>query len=424
MLISAAKTVLSLTFLFAGVEVNTLDGEAVTGELQSLDATSALLSTSTGEVIVAAENLLQIRFNEPSAAEKPGTLEVALADGSVIPSESITASAASVELNSKMLGSVPVNRATVRAVRLQPANEDWAPAWQAFLERENEEDLLIVVKRDGSGLDFLSGVVSTIGAEEIVFLLDGDEIPVPLERVFGVVFPESEQKRQVAAAVTVRFPDGSSLRFGSVEMTEETLRGQTSWGREVSLPLANVAEIDFSAGRLHYLSDLEPITERYFGLDPPGREWGDLFSEDLETRDGLSSLWRMSRDRFANNGHPPLSLRGKTYRKGLCIFPKALIEYALDGRYSDLKAVVGVDDDVAFNQRRGFPPTAVELVIEADGQEVFRKLVKAPDAAIPLNLDLKGVSTLSISVDFGDGSSTCDYLDLADARLIVDTTKE
>jgi hypothetical protein len=66
----------------------------------------------------------------------------------------------------------------------------------------------------------------------------------------------------------------------------------------------------------------------------------------------------------------------------------------------------------------------VELRVEADGAEVFRKLINAPDKPFLLDLDLSDVTTLTVIVDFGDGQSTCDYLDLADAKLIVDTKQK
>ena len=52
----------------------------------------------------------------------------------------------------------------------------------------------------------------------------------------------------------------------------------------------------------------------------------------------------------------------------------------------------------------------------------MKRLVEATAEPFPLELDLSGVNTLNVIVDFGDGESTCDYLDLADARLIIDTS--
>ena len=426
MLITATKSLLTLSLFLLNVEVTTLDGQNKSGKLESLTSEAATLQTADQEESIPLESLLEVKNSDAVPPDVVSPFQVLLRDDSVIPADSVIATAKEIQCSAAVPGDCAIPRSTVRGLRLQEENEEWTPAWNAFLDRENEQDLLIVVKRDGSGLDFLGGVVSTVDAEQVVFLLDGDEIPVPRQRVFGVVFPADGENEELNGDISVLLSGNAKLSFASLELSAgiEELRGETSWGQELELPLSAVSSIDFSSGRLHYLSDLEPITERYFGLDPPGKEWGDLFDDDSDTRTGYSSLWRMSRDRFPHNGRPQLSLGGKTYTKGLCIFPKALIEYALDEQYTKLTAFVGVDDDVAFNQRKGHPPTAVELLIEADGDEVFRKIVKATDTAIPLDLDVSGVATLSISVDFGDNDSTCDFLDLAEARLIVDTSNK
>jgi hypothetical protein len=44
-------------------------------------------------------------------------------------------------------------------------------------------------------------------------------------------------------------------------------------------------------------------------------------------------------------------------------------------------------------------------------------LISAHDQPVPLRLMVAGRSTLEVEVDFGDGSSVCDWLDLADAKL-------
>jgi hypothetical protein len=371
-------------------------------------------------------NVIDVRFgnsDEPPAPKQSNAQFVQLLDGSALLVSDIEATAEFVTAGSAESKSLRIPRSAVRATRLQTLEEDWEPQWAAFLQRNNNKDLLIVAKRDGSGLDFLAGVVSAVGAEEVPFLLDGDEIPVPRARVFGIVFAKQDPKASVLnGSIRLSLTDGTQLMASKLSLTGETLNVDTSWGQSLDVSMDRLAAIDFSSGRIHFLSDLEPLSEQYFGLDPPGREWGPLFEEDRATRTGMSRQWKMSRDSFPNSGRPPLTLRGKQYRKGLCIFPSARVEYALDGRYSSLQAVVGVDDEVAFNQLAGKPPSVVELRVESDGDEVFRKLVTAPEEPVELKLDLKGVTTLAIIVDFGDESSTCDYLDIANARLFVDTS--
>lgn len=419
----AIAKIITLSLALIDVRVISLSGAPVSGQLRQLDETNISLTSVENETTnLPLGDILEVEFLESGApAGDELESEAVLRDGSRIPLTNAEATAETATLETDGLGQLTIPRSDIRAFRLQPLKPEWQAQWNAFLERNNDKDLLIVAKRDESGLDFLSGVVSRIGIEDVPFLLDGDEIPVPRARVFGVVFPAEERRATPTETFAVKFADGTILNASTIQFADDEFRFESAWGQEIAVAASKLTKIDFSSGRLHYLSDLEPLTERYFGLDPPGKEWGTLFDEDAETRTGLSSQWRFSRDRFPNNGRPPLMLDRRVYAKGLCIFPSATLEYALDEKYSRFTAMVGVDDDVAFNQQPGRPPTAVELRIELDGKGTLRKLIKAPDKALAVDLNLTGVTTLTIVVDFGDGESTCDYLDLADAKLIVDT---
>jgi hypothetical protein len=109
-----------------------------------------------------------------------------------------------------------------------------------------------------------------------------------------------------------------------------------------------------------------------------------------------------------------LRLRGREYTKGLCIHSRTEISWPLDGRFSLLDGVAGIDDEVAFNGTH-----SVSLKISGDGAVLFEKLISTNDDPIPLRISLEGVSTLTVLVDFGDGDSVCDWLDLADAKMVI-----
>jgi hypothetical protein len=117
-------------------------------------------------------------------------------------------------------------------------------------------------------------------------------------------------------------------------------------------------------------------------------------------------------------GPLPLTLKGKIYKKGVWLFPKCRIDYALDGQYSTFQTIAGIDDEVASNCSTPDNPSRVQLTILADGDEVWKRLIEAPADPVSINLDVSKIRTLSILVDFGDGDSACDFLDLADARLL------
>jgi hypothetical protein len=54
---------------------------------------------------------------------------------------------------------------------------------------------------------------------------------------------------------------------------------------------------------------------------------------------------------------------------------------------------------------------------------LFDELISAQDPPRVLRLSVSGRSTLEAEVDFGDGSSVCDWLDLADAKLWLNQQK-
>ncbi|MFN9977552.1 MAG: NPCBM/NEW2 domain-containing protein, partial [Phycisphaerae bacterium] len=86
--------------------------------------------------------------------------------------------------------------------------------------------------------------------------------------------------------------------------------------------------------------------------------------------------------------------------------------------YQSLEAVIGIDDEVAGNQ-----DSAVLVTITGDGQSLYSQQIRTSDDPQPLKLAVDQIATLTILVDFGDGDSSCDWLDLADARLILRTEK-
>lgn len=416
-MISVVKFSIALA-LVADVNVELLDGTTLTGDVRELEEDSFTLVVDGSDERRSIDEVKQIRFLSPQPAKDDG-LVATLRDGSEIAAGRMTATAAEVTIESAALEKAILPRDQVRSLLLQKIEDEQRPQWVAFLDRSNKRDLLIVKKRDEAGLDFLTGVVSAVTDETVPFLLDGSEIPVPRERIVGVVFAKNDTPSGRPEGARVSLVDGTSLLSPEIFLEDDRLIFATGWDEFLEAKLSSVDSIDYSVGRFHYLSDLPVFRETYFGLQPEGDAWGTQFENDRSTRDGLSSPWRMSRDRFPNTGRPPLTLRGRRFSKGLCIFPSARIEFVLDGRYSALQAVVGVDDDVAFNQQKGQPQTAVELRIEKDGEQVIRKLIRALDDPFDLNVDLTGADTLSLIVDFGDGSSVCDYLDLAEARLLV-----
>ena len=418
-----------LTLAAIDVDVTSLDGSKVNGKLSGLTEQTVVITNAVdGQQELDLSSIVEIRgiSTDTTTNDALPNQQLLLADGSAVEFSELVVTPADAEGKGDWLSDIKVPRSALRAVRFQEMQSEWTAEWNAFLKRDNQKDLLIRVKRDGSGLDFADGVVGAVTADTVFFRLDGTEHPIPRNRMFGIVFARSQNADTLLEGqISVFGPQKSQVNVRQVELSDDNLTVTTSWGQKYVLPGPSVRSIDFSSGRFHYLSDIDPVRERYFGTAPPGQSLGLFTPEEEATRTGNAALYRMSRDAFpyGSGGRPPLMLRGMIYRKGLCIFPSAKIDYALDGRYSKLVTLVGVDDEVAFNSPLAGPDWAVALRIEGDSNVLWEQLIKAPEDPIPVEIDLTGVQTLSLIVDFGDGQRYCDYLDLVNARLIVNTTK-
>jgi NPCBM/NEW2 domain len=387
-------------------QLKLLSGQTIDGQLKAITADVVSIATDGATQAISLTDVLEILHTSQKTAAKQ-VQEVRLKDGSVLSCDTIRRAAHSLTAESSVLGSLTIPATSVAAVRLQKLDDSVAAQWTTFLGRNADKDLLVVPKRDGSGLDFLSGIVSSVSNTEISFLLDGDTIPVPAPRVFGIVFADNtESAMSASTAVTTISHD--TLLATQVTVANEELQCRASWGQQLTLPLDAVTRIDLSRGRIHYLSDLKPIAENFMGIDPEG----DLFAGLIDPRIART-LYGPARDHTIE-GRSPLRLRGQTFARGLCIHSKTELVFALDRKYKSLEAIAGVDDQVAFNLNR-----QVLLIVSADGDELYRHTFNSQDDPVTLSIPVSDAQTLTILVDYADNNSQCDWLDLADARLIL-----
>jgi hypothetical protein len=410
---------MTLLFLLATVlipaeaKVSMLDGQIRSGELTAISASELTLQEAGSEVRLALADVMAVDFPAVESSTATATQVLMLTDGSRLFASEISRSAKSVTAQTEWLGAIELNSEIVHAARLQAENPAFANQWATFLKRESEKDLLIVAKRDGSGLDFLSGVISTVSSETVEFLLDGETIPVPAARVYGVIFSHSAvtpnaRLQESTSEIRLLSAHGDTVAARTLTLTSGQLQIEAGWGQKLSVPFDRLQRIDLSSGRIQYLSELATLTERFDGVDPENSLLAGLI--DLEQQ---RQLFGPRRDTTIER-QAKLRLRGREFEKGLCIHSRTEISWALDGQFSSLECLAGIDDEVAFNGSH-----SVLLRISGDDQVLFEQLIRTDDEPLPLKLPLDGISTLRVLVDFGDGESVCDWLDLADAKLVL-----
>jgi hypothetical protein len=129
-------------------------------------------------------------------------------------------------------------------------------------------------------------------------------------------------------------------RMGGVTVT-------TPAGARIDFNYDQIARLDYSTGKLDYLSDLAPLNLK---TEPSRFDTG-------EARD----RWFVYKD--SNLDNRPIRLGGTVFKKGLTLLPEVELTYDLKGQYREFSAVVGIDDE---SKGEG----EVTLVIEGDGKEL------------------------------------------------------
>lgn len=389
-------------------KISMLDGQAHSGALVAVSSADVEITENGANVKLPIDDVMVIEFPATASITSEETQMLFFSDGSQVHGTGISRTAKSLTAQTTLFGAVDASVDSIHAVRLQAENSAFTQQWNTFLKRDAEKDNLVVAKRDGSGLDFLAGIVSSVTATQVEFLLDGETIPVPAERVYGIVFARTKNASPAHATIQLTSSVGDMLAAKSITLEGDQFKTETAWGQTVLIPLNSVQKIDLSSGRIQFLSDLPALAERFDGVDPENSLFSGLINADQQKLlfgpQRNTTIERQSR----------LRLRGREFAKGLCIHSKTEMQWDLEKKFSAMECLVGIDDEVAFNGSH-----AVALKITGDGNVLFERLIATTDDPLPLRLSLEGVSELTVLVDFGDGSSVCDWLDIADAKLVI-----
>lgn len=371
------------------VEVSTLQGEPRVGEWRGLTETSVNLSQGGQDASVPLGEVLEVRFRQVAAAkfEKP-VVGISLWDGSSLTGSQIKIASKKVELTSPVLGQTNLPQLDVATMRFADRLTSVDDQWIKLTEKDRKSDLLVIRKEEV--LDFLDGVFVELTEKSVKFLIDGDEVSIKREKVFGLLFAP-RQGASKAPTVRLELSNGDVMMATSLSGSGESLMARLVSKAEVSVAAEHLKAIDLSQGKLRYLSQMEPREVKYTPY--------------------FDTTWEYRRDTNMDGG--PLRLGNKIYPRGLCIHSKTLLKYRLGGEYRRLQAVMGIDHLVASN---GYADC--RLVIQGDGKTLLEADVKGKDSPRPIDLDVTGVVSLDVLVDFGGNLDISDHLDLADAKLV------
>ena len=382
------------------VEVQTLSERQLQGTLELLTANSVTVKTATGPETVPTTDILQIRLASPATAPAIEPIAVRLVDDSQLKVRTFLSSGTQITVTHPQLGELQIPATSVSNVRFAAVDSKVETEWNQLIERAPKKDMIAV--RKGDVLDHLDGVVGSMNEATLRFQLDGDDLTVKREKVFGLIYSKRESSARKTFA-QLELTSGDRLSARQIEWNGSKWQVRLVTGLELQVNPETLKVIDYSISKFTDLSDLEPR----------GMKHTPFFGE---FSDFHVFAYRRDKDFEGNR----ISLGHKTYAKGLAIHSKTVLKYRLGGDYRRFQAVMGIGDEI----NRG----NVDVTLRADEKVIFNGSVKvgengAQGARRPLpqvlDIDVTGVVELEIVVDYGsDKIDIGDRLYLANARLV------
>lgn len=387
--------------LSLAAELRTLAGATIAGDLVSLDAKGITIKTATDQIMMPLDQVLDVELNKVgSAAGMARYTEVELTDGTLLRCSQVVIKGQQAELSIPGINEpIKVPLEVISLIQKDAHDDKVRQNWkERFLNKKRNRDL-VVFKRGKGEKESLEGLEGTVNAADeegkrIEFVsARGDKLNLPLNRVQGMIFLRTPNPNTEPVICKLFDRQSNLLMASSLIRDDKGITVTTPAGVKVAYPLDLVARLDFSKGKLTYLSD------------------------DAFWKSGKVTVIQSSTDGFIekprrdkNLDNHPIRMGGRPYTRGLSVHSRTELEFQLDGEYREFKAVIGMDDQVG-----GDGPTVVR--IEGDGRELLALNVTRKDHPRPVTLNIKDVQKLKLVVDTGDLLDLGKHVNFADAKV-------
>ncbi len=393
-------------------QVDLLDGRNVVGELiaseqpvPNEEKTALLkLKTPKGTESWPIDQVLRLTQTESASIGSPPTKKsskavwVELVDGSRIQVDdlSITETGARLDRRPAPL-EIPIR--DLHAVRFREASGSIFNQWRGLTTKPSDNgDRLVVLKSDA--LSVHHGSLGPIDAARVELTVGERTLRVRREKVFGLIYAHPAGRPLAETVCRLTETNGSTWSVASWTIGKGKIKLTLPCEATATLPWESIQTIDFSRGKIVYLSDLEPTSVR----------WKPYFSNANSETDKSAAAWfAPKRDRTILGG--PIRVGDKTFDKGLSVHSRTELSYNLTDRFRRLKGTAALDN-------RAGPGGHVRLVLRSGDRVLLDRPIAAGAAPVPINVDLTGVTELTILVDYGENLDISDHLNLAEIRLI------
>ena len=385
-----------------------LDGKTVVGTIAGWDGKEIAVKTAEGDRKLSTEALLDVAWAReavPSSVDR----SVELIDGSRLAYAefTVTKRTATFQLPfAKQAVKIPTER--IRRIELLPPSAALDAALADIEQKQPAGDSLVIVKRDAAAMDYLSGILGDVTAEQAEFEWDGDRVPVKLSKIAAMVFYQAKAANLPEPLCKASLADGSLVVARHASLDGEQLKLRSMAGVELRVPLDQLARIDFSTGKIAYLGELKPSSVRWIPRVAIPKEATTIVNHGLPRTNvsfngsPLSLLWQ----------DDPLPARRdvRTYSRGVAMRSRSEVAYLIPQGMTRFIATAGIDPATAGQGH-------VTLEIRGDDRVLWEGAIDGREPPVEIDVELGSARRLQLVVDYGKNLDYGDRLHLVEARF-------
>ncbi len=393
------------------VRVTRLDGPPVEGEFQAVSAEGIRLASALSPIPLASVREARFGPDGPLAALDAGVgLVVVLVGGETIRGALSAGSAEGIDVKPPDFPALHLPFEAVRRIEAETAHRSVCD--EPSKGRPPRAGTDIAYSRSG---DAFPGTVAAAGGDGIAMEAQKDRRTTVSWSDLVVVHLDNPSKTRPAGLVAeIETLGGSILLATHVQGDAKELTGTLVTGMKVVVPTGSLRAIRWSGGEFVYACDL-PFESTYTPWYPAV---DDKAGAGVDTK-AILDRWNAARADRTSEGCP-LSVAGVRYRHGIWVWPRSAVKIPLGKAFTRFEARFGIDDDLKRERKEGAQGDVTARVL-ADGKEVWTSggSVKGGEPARAVGpIDVTGVTTLVLEVDFGADLQVNDASDWADPVLV------
>ncbi|HEX4071344.1 MAG TPA: NPCBM/NEW2 domain-containing protein [Planctomycetaceae bacterium] len=255
----------------------------------------------------------------------------------------------------------------------------------------------VVVARSASGaIQHVPGRVQGIEGESLVFQFNGQNRKIALSKVAGIYLAgePSEFATDETFHEIVEVYGGIKIPGQIASLDATTTKVRTQWGQTLAFKTDELVDVAIKNGKAISLTELQPREVQQVPFFD--RIIGYRVNESL------------------SGG--PILLRDGKHSRGISVHAKTVLTYAIGGRFQRFRAKLG------FQLPEGEMGDASIRVLGDDKPLFMKSSLRGDGPVEPLDLDVSGVETLTLAVDFGRHEDIGDRVVWADPTLIRSET--